>query len=152
MTETLEALKITRGILLKSIVDLETQIAEIEKPEPKKWEPRGGDWFVGDSGEIDEKWQDEICEFGNERDTREQAEKAAIEMRRFNRLLAYRDEFAPGYVRPIDGKSYFVYFDSSLSRWMVDFDYQDCEAITVYMPKNVAVGLEIKLNSGEVVL
>lgn len=34
MTDTLEALKITRGILLKSVVDIETQIAEIEKPDP----------------------------------------------------------------------------------------------------------------------
>jgi hypothetical protein len=62
--------------------------------EPKKWSPVGGDWYVSGYGIV-------FCytptiegysEFGVVRPTQQQAKRAAIEMRKFNRLLALRDE------------------------------------------------------------
>jgi hypothetical protein len=55
-------------------------------------------------------------EFGIERQTQEQAERAAVEMRRFNRLLALRDELCEGEGEGdgnwLTGKNnYWVYYD-----------------------------------------
>ena len=151
MNKSLEVLKITRGILLKSIVDLETQIAEMEKPATKKWEPKGGKWWIdgcGSAGKSDTN--DESRLFGHERETLQSAELAAVEMRKFNRLLAYRDEFAPGYEFVPGGNNCYVYY-AALGKWCYSVN-MDSTAITVYMPPQVASDLIDKLNSGEVVL
>ena len=122
---------------------------------PKQWEPEGGLWLVSSGGHAIEYQEFQGArDFGSERKTREAAERAAIEMRKFNRLLAYRDEFAPGYEpdwRDNCGK-FHIYFDHSNGTFDVDAN-QEWEAIgTIYMPKSVAIELCRKLNSGEVVL
>lgn len=75
----------------------------------------------------------------------------SIESAHCRKLLAYREEFAPGYVVPEIG----------VESWAV---WRDCDAWScgryissrvigaVYMPEDVARELCRKLNSGEVVL
>ena len=101
----------------KEIADLKVRIQELENQiaEPKKWSPVGGHWWIRIIGDV-------VCngasthysrEFGAERSTKEQAERAAIEMRRFNRLLALRDELCGNDGNGwLAGKNnYWVYHD-----------------------------------------
>jgi hypothetical protein len=60
---------------------------------PVKWSPVGGGWRVINNNSINNYISNKGSkEFGLHRPTKEQAERALIEMRRFNRLLALRDE------------------------------------------------------------
>ena len=122
---------------------------------PKQWEPEGGDYFIDPDGLImDGVSVGNYRSFGTERKTREAAERAAIEMRKFNRLLAYRDEFAPGYEPDWSDdaeKSYVTQCHTS-GKYQVA-DNMLCQTLgAVYMPYDVARELCLKLNSGEVVL
>ena len=123
---------------------------------PKQWEPEGGLWLVSSGGHAIEYQEFQGArDFGSERKTREAAERAAIEMRKFNRLLAYRDEFAPGY-EPDWGNSEevktYVFQDHQSGKYHFAINAL-CKTIgAVYMPDGVARELCRKLNSGEVVL
>ena len=122
---------------------------------PKQWEPECGSWYVGVAGVPGSGKSTQCCrKFGTERKTREDAERAAIEMRKFNRLLAYRDEFAPGYEPDWSDeveKSY-VFQDRESGKYKVA-DNIMCQTLgAVYMPYDVANELCRKLNTGEVVL
>jgi hypothetical protein len=58
---------------------------------PVKWQPIGGEWFIAsDDSVYNYPSRNDYKVF--ERPTKEQAERAAVEMRKFNRLLALRDE------------------------------------------------------------
>jgi len=84
------------------IKNLENRVTELEKQlfagavktvDPVKWQPKGGDWCIDDEGIIFEAPSTQgNQEFGHERQTEKQAIRAALEMRKFNRLLALRDE------------------------------------------------------------
>ena len=122
---------------------------------PKQWDPEGGEWYLNPDGEIKQCTSTTKCrKFGFERKTREAAERAATEMRKFNRLLAYRDEFAPGYEPDWSDeveKSY-VFQDRDSGKYKVA-DNIMCQTLgAVYMPYDVANELCRKLNTGEVVL
>lgn len=66
-------------------------------------------------------------------------------------LLAYREEFAPGYVVPeIGSYAFFPVFDGE--EWETGGAFTFRSASEVYMPKDVCEALCRKLNSGEVVL
>ena len=144
-------------ILCRARVDFYLSVDELKeltwtKPAPKKWEPRGGTWWIsilgkvgiGDSGE-------KARNFGVERETKEQAEKAAIEMRKFNRLLAYRDEFAPGFEYINGGENWFVFLANGKT-WEAGLESHCFNPTTVYMPEIVARDLARKITVGEVVL
>ena len=122
---------------------------------PKRWEPKGGEWYVSTSGAVSNYNTSSDCRmFGAERKTREAAERAAIEMRKFNRLLAYRDEFAPGYEPDWNDETEktYVFQDRASGKYQVA-DNIMCQTLgAVYMPFDVAHSLCRKLNSGEVVL
>ena len=123
---------------------------------PMQWEPKGGCYYVGIDGGVSAGTPNHKCaEFGIERKTREAAERAAIEMRKFNRLLAYRDEFAPGHEPDWndDGEEKtYVFQDRASGKYQVA-DNIMCQTLgAVYMPFDVAHSLCRKLNSGEVVL
>jgi len=85
----------------------------LEKETPKKWSPVGGDWFIDDEGLIFHSPTTKFMkEFGHERPTQQQAEQAAVEMRKFNRLLALRDELCGDDGNWLAGKNnYWVYYD-----------------------------------------
>ena len=122
---------------------------------PKQWEPKGGCYYVGIDGGVSAGTPNYKCaEFGIERKTREAAERAAIEMRKFNRLLAYRDEFAPGYEPDWNDETEktYVFQGHEPGKYQVA-DNMQCQTLgAVYMPVDVAIELRNKLNSGEVVL
>ena len=123
---------------------------------PMQWEPKGGCYYVGIDGGVSAGTPNYKCaEFGIERKTREAAERAAIEMRKFNRLLAYRDEFAPGYEPDWNNGEEVkvcVFQDHKSGEYHVA-DNMQCQTLgAVYMPVDVARELCRKLNSGEVVL
>ena len=149
----------TRTELENELKLLESGVAAIREQlaaMPKQWEPEGGRYFIRASGNVANEESTTECKiFGAERKTREAAERAAIEMRKFNRLLAYRDEFAPGYEPDLaNAKSwkYYVYFRTESGSYQLTHETKSYSLGVVYMPKSVAEGLCRKLNSGEVVL
>lgn len=144
--------------LLSRIAEAEAQLDEMRKELNKKevWEPEGGDWAVSSAGNIYRcPVNPSSKDFGMQRKTEAAAEKAHDEMRVFNRLLAYRDEFAPGY-EPDWGNDmlykYFVQYVHTSGEYSVNSVSFIDRTGAVYMPKDVAEELCRKLNSGEVVL
>jgi hypothetical protein len=113
------------------------------KQEAKKWEPKG--LVYATTGTTFD------CHFRFQ--NYEMVEKAAKEMRRFNRLLAYKMEFCPGYEPDWNDeeKKYCVFYDTECALWCLD-NYIHLESITVHFTKEVAEELVKKLNSGEVEL
>jgi len=124
---------------------------EIDKLEAvKAWDPEGGEYYILGSGEVRYyESHNAIKLFGTERKTREQAEKARDKMRVFNRLLAYVDEFAKD-----DSDNYYTVglIDSPNEYDWFGHDSRVKVIGAVYMPKQAAIELCEKLNSGEVVL
>lgn len=144
-----EELKARRNVYLSWVAKIDEQIAELEKPKP--WEPKGGDWCVFVDGKVLEGDSEPLVSlFGMERPTKGQAEKAAVAMRRFNRLLAYRDEFAPGYIFQRGGMNCYVYANDR--DWFVESTSVKLAPAEVYFPMGVADDLCRKLNSGAVIL
>jgi len=124
-----------------------------DEPAIEKWEPEGGKWYVDYDGcsELTRRSEKDSRNFGTERMTEQQADKARDEMRVFNRLLAYRDEFDPDFDFEGAGEGWLIY------RRVTEFAYGRHEYALrnigcVYMSKEVAEELCEKLNSGEVVL
>jgi hypothetical protein len=118
--------------------DIEAKIAEIESKAPVvpvKWEPKGGIYCVDINGKVLSSKSHEISRiFGVERETQEQAEHAAEWMRKFNRLMCWFEENAPGH--EID-----IVFDLS-NEVSIRF-YADCKVID---------DLRIKIRDGVVEL
>jgi len=144
-----EELKARRNVYLTWVAKIDEQIAELEKP--KKWEPKNGRWVISSNGTVMKTITMTKSQlFGTERQTEEQAEKAAVAMRRFNRLLAYRDEFAPGYIFQYGGINSYVYTRDHL--WLLGNTRHHHIPTNVYFPERVADELCRKLNSGDVIL
>lgn len=134
----------------ESILELKETIKDIE--EANRWEPEGGGHYITSGGECYEYASDtRTREFGAERRSIEQAEQASIAMRRFNRLLAYKDEFAPDYVFNRAFNNWFVFLECD-NTFRIDYTSAYCQPTTVYLPEYVARELCEKLNSGKVVL
>lgn len=80
--------------------DIEAKIAEIESNKaPVKWEPKGGYVSIYSDGLIQRNsvQSDGRRSFGSLRENEEQAEHAAEWMRKFNRLMCWFEENAPGH-------------------------------------------------------
>ena len=143
--------------LQKELQDLKAKVADLESrivTEPVKWEPKGGDWRIGIEGDVFEFANNEIYYyFGTSRKTQAQAERASVEMRRFNRLLALRDELCEGDT--VDWSSntpkYQVFFSHGHERWYCS---EICYgSITPYFTSyDLAQRACDMLNSGEVEL
>ena len=94
-------------------------------------------------------------EFGTKRITREQAQRAAVEMRRFNRLLALRDELCGDEILSWidnDEEKYYVYFSHKSRAWYVSSDDFGESIQPYFRNENVAQKACDMLNSGEVEL
>lgn len=152
MNAELEELKERKRLYLDWVYKIDDQIAELEKPiQPKPWEPEGGGWCVFVDGKaLDGDSDTKVRLFGMERKTKEAAEQASIAMYRFNRLLAYRDEFAPGYIFQRGGMNCYVYANDR--EWFVESTCVKLAPAQVYFPIGVADELCRKLNSGAVIL
>ena len=144
--------------LQKELQDLKAKVAELESrivAEPvKKWEPKGGASWVNGTGEIIPSFSEDNARlFGAERETKEQAERAAVEMRRFNRLLALRDELCGDEMADVYSKSekYCLFYAHSTKEW----GYTDNTLMTLtpyFTTEESAQRACDMLNSGEVEL
>jgi hypothetical protein len=113
MTE-IQQLKKTIADALERLEELE--LAQAAKDVPVKWEPKGGIYCVDINGKVLSSKSHEISRiFGVERETQEQAERAAEWMRKFNRLMCWFEENAPGHGIDIlfDGVSISIAFIDS---------------------------------------
>lgn len=128
-------------------------------PTFKQWEPKGGKYRIYGDGTI-EVWGDTDCSKGYQsnghtRETEEQAIKAADKMQRFNRLLAYVDEFDSEYepdwnLLQDDKYSIIYHHGEGVYKMFSNHHVQNISA--VYMSKKAAEELVRKLNTKEVVL
>lgn len=122
---------------------------------PPQWEPKAGGFCVDGKGDVIEvSTSTQHREFGAERATQIEAEKASKAMRVHNRLLAYVAEFdtvlVTRYVCSImrlsDGKYHSVRRETHYPIGAVH------TLGAIYMSDECARELVKKLNSGEVVL
>ena len=130
--------------------------------EVTRWEPQSGEWYVETSGKVSFGHSIKRTQsFGIERQTEEEAEYAARQMRIHNRLLAYVAEFDKGWKADwTNGASqdkYFVYYNYGINEYDINEYCTGCHVTVcltgiVYMSKECAEELCRKLNSGEVVL
>lgn len=116
--------------LQKELQALKAKVAELESrivAEPvAKWQPKGGDWRIGIEGDVFEFANNEIYyHFGTARKTKEQAQRASVEMRRFNRLLALRDELCGDAVVDWENgeeKHYLYHWNGDAPKWRIGID------------------------------
>lgn len=137
---------------LISILEQEYNSTQSESNDMNQWEPEGGEHFIYCDGNV--CWgesSDECKAFGIERPTKELADKAAICMRKMNRLLAYKDEYAPGYEFGDNVRNASFYIDDN-DKYAVEYTLITINPFAIYFPEDVAKDLCRKLNNGEVVL
>ena len=146
--------------LQKELQELKAKVADLESrivAEPAKWQPKGGGFYINLCDEIDvvidyAASDKHSTQAGLERKTKAQAQRAAVEMRRFNRLLALRDELCrdEDVDWTDDEEKYYLYFSHQSKCWYVSSD-NFCESIAPYFTReNVAQRACDMLNSGEV--
>ena len=146
--------------LQKELRDLKAKVADLESriaAEPiAKWQPKGGAWYIDDAGEVTEFYtSDKTRIFGAERETKEQAHRAAVEMRRFNRLLALRDELYVGKdVNWLNDKEekYSLYYSHEKGKWELDWNVTNESIQPYFTTLESAQKACDMLNSGEVEL
>jgi hypothetical protein len=146
------------------IKNLENRVTELEKQlfagavktvEPVKWQPKGGDWCIGIEGDVFEFANNEIYyHFGTAHKTKEQAQRASVEMRRFNRLLALRDELCGDAVDDLEEnkETYFVFYNNQLNMWKNDYILNLKFETPLFTSHESAQKACDMLNSGEVEL
>ena len=121
-----------------------------------RWKPQSGEWYVDTSGKVSMGWSIKRTQFfGVERQTEEEAEYAARQMRTHNRLLAYVAEFDKDWKADwtnADQGKYFVDFNHVTNEYYANKRTYSRTIGQVYMSKEWAEELCSKLNSGEVVL
>jgi hypothetical protein len=161
LQKRLETVESTIEALQSYAEDIRSRIAGQQIVGVKQWSPVGGGWFVDGEGDVVKSFSsDKFKEFGHERPTQQQAERAAVEMRKFNRLLALRDELCGDDVVDWESKTsdkWKVYRDNRDDEyrddeWIVDKN-QYKQNVGVYFTKEEHAQRACDmLNSGEVVL
>lgn len=141
--------------LKAKVADLESRILFPNEP-VAKWQPEGGDWVIDIDGCIMESVSDElIISFGVVRQTKEQAERACVEMRRFNRLLALRDELCGDEVVNWENgeeKHYLYHWNGDTPKWKIGIDTYSRVETPYFTNYDLAKKACDMLNSGEVEL
>jgi len=139
--------------LKAKVVNLESRIVA----EPVKWQPKGGNFFIQSNGKVSEVVGGSDAphrEFGVERPARQQAEHAAVEMRRFNRLLALRDELCGDDVPTLESSNiskYFIVYNGFENTWNVSAIYKGFVTPCFKTEQQAKRACDM-LNSGEVEL
>lgn len=149
--------------LQKELQELKAKVSELESrivAEPvAKWQPQGGNFFIQTNGKVSEVvgGSDTLHkEFGVERPARQQAHRAAVEMRRFNRMLALRDELCGDEI-DFDWSNdnevkYSVYFYHTRKEWGVAGHTYSENSTPYFTSEGAAQRACNMLNSGEVEL
>lgn len=123
---------------------------------PVKWEPVGGDWFINQCDDAVEKWNmstEETKQAGLERPTQQQADRAFIEMRKFNRLLALRDELCGD--DEVDWtnfkqEKFYLSHDEENKRWHIRSSFMSKASVAYFTTLESVQCACNMLNSGEV--
>lgn len=141
--------------LKAKVADLESRILFPNEP-VAKWQPKGGDWYISVNGKtFCYTTRNEGCrEFGTERQTEEQVKRAAVEMRRFNRLLALRDELCGDDVPTLESSNiskYFIVYNGFENTWDVSAMYKGFITPCFKTEQQARRACDM-LNSGEVEL
>ena len=144
--------------LQKELQELKTKIAELQSrivAEPVKWQPKGGYYCVNADGYVRQSHSTEDFQLnGVERKTKEQAQRAAVEMRRFNRLLALRDELCGNDVPTFESSNTpkcFIVYNGFEDTWEVSAIYKGLVTPCFKTEKQARRACDM-LNSGEVEL
>ena len=131
--------------------DLANCVPEPQKPE--KWEPKGGRWFVGIDGCVEESVvETEECfrAYGVEFASKEEADKAALIYRRYHRLYQWIREHDPEH--DPTGKGYTVILtEDNKADVFPCFTHPDLGGMTV-SSLNVAHQLADGINDGTIEL
>ena len=147
--------------LQKELQELKAKVADLELrivAEPvAKWQPKGGDFYIQNSGKVSEVVGSSDTlhkEFGVERPARQQAQRASVEMRRFNRLLALRDELCGDELVDFNNNAfkYYLYFNHADKSWYIDFNDEHEVIMPYFTTRESAQKACDMLNSGEVEL
>ncbi len=150
--------------LQKELNALKAKVAELESrilfPNElvAKWQPKGGNFFIQSNGKVSEVVggsDNPHKEFGVERPARQQAERASIEMRRFNRLLALRDELCGDEVLDWENgeeKHYLYHWNGDAPKWRIGIDIYSRLQTPYFTSYDLAQKAADMLNSGEVEL
>ena len=121
-----------------------------------KWQPKGGYLQIDCGGDVvSVNSFSHQKEFGTKRITREQAQRAAVEMRRFNRLLALRDELCGDEVLDWENgeeKHYLYYWNGDSPKWRIGIDTYSRVQTPYFTSYDLAQRACDMLNSGEVEL
>lgn len=114
-----------------------------------KWQPKGGEWGIYPANMCSEV----ACGSrpARYRSNKAIAEQAAKELRVFQLLLAYRDEFDPSYQWETGKQNWYVY-DIGQNKWKCRCQLTIRVPGVVYMSEQVAKDLCYKLNNGIVEL
>ena len=145
--------------LQKELTALKEKVAELESriaAEPvSKWQPKGGYYCVHADGYVRQSHSTKGFRLnGVERETQAQAQRAAVEMRKFNRMLALRDELCVDemvFDWSSNNSKYQVFFSHGHQRWYCS--ESGYGSITPYFTSEVTAQKACDmLNSGEVEL
>lgn len=154
MKLTKEQIEALRALSAELAEKLESGEAVTLERAVEKWEPEGGEFYIWGAGRVGKTSEpgDAFRLHGSERKTREQAERLSRDQRIFNRLHAYRDEFAPGYLVPESGQDVWAPYLDSMGDWRAASMTALRSPSEIYFPQDICLDLCRKLNSGEVVL
>ena len=146
--------------LQKELQELKAKAAELESRIAAelvaKWQPKGGYLQIDCGGDVvSVNSFSHQKEFGTKRITREQAERAAVEMRKFNRLLALRDELCGDEVvnwKNGEDKHYLYHWGGDAPKWRIGIDTYSRVQTPYFTTLESAQRACDMLNSGEVEL
>jgi hypothetical protein len=150
----------------KTIKDLQDRVKSLEgrltpcngavAAEPKNWQPVGGSCWITSNGGIVPVTTSINCEqatlFGARRPTQHQAERAAIEMRKFNRLLALRDELCGDVMvdwTNFKQEKFYLSHDEENKRWHIRSSFMSKASVAYFTTLESAQRACDMLNSGE---
>jgi hypothetical protein len=149
--KTIKALQNRVGALEERLMSCDNAVVRT-----KNWQPVSGDWWIDCLGNVSKgDTSFDIRHFGHERPTLLQAERAAIKMRKFNRLLALRDELCGDDVVDWndDSKSkFYVAYNTEAKMWMAFTSLVLKSTEPFFTTKDFAQLACDMLNSGEVKL
>ena len=123
-------------------LEIRTQCGGASTLTVRKWQPKRGKYYA--------ECLSTTTVF--DRETKEQAKRASVEMRRFNRLLALRDELCGDEILSWidnDEEKYYVYFSHERRAWYVSSDDFGESIQPYFRNENVAQKACDMLNSGE---
>jgi hypothetical protein len=155
LQKALETTEATIEALQSYAENIRNRMQPVNGAKCKQWSPVGGSWFINDEGFIFNSPSTQLMkEFGHERPTQQQAERTLIEMRKFNRLLALRDELCGDDVvdwSKGDPKYSLCWYEENKT-WYVNTSFRQNNSVVYFTTKEHAQRACDTLSNGEVEL